>query len=399
MRLTLLKVKHLRTYFCPSCPMTRPPPPPLPRSSPVAPAPVPWSPSMGRRASPPVLGLVEDAGLTLEARTPAERQRLVQKHQHRNAVRAALRRAATAVAVAFAVGAGALWAPTQAWWSPAFLTHLPDPARMARWLLHPDLTALPGLSAQWNPWAALTLDEPDGLLTRWKISRLDSDPAACQAWLTAAPATDQTPLPAYTDPDTLLCGWKSASRIRQLDGVRFSSPFTLACGAAVSLARWERHTLQPAAHALLGSEVVRIDHLGSYACRPMGSGAKEQLSLHASANALDVAGFTLADGRNISVERDWRDAGKSPEQVTGERLDALGYPASRVLARRARRRLRQLQHRPRPRLQPGPPQPFSSGPRRPPGVPIAAPLSSGVSARATPPPPKSSGTPAPWTPE
>ena len=41
----------------------------------------------------------------------------------------------------------------------------------------------------------------------------------------------------------------------------------LTCGAAVALARWERHVLQPAAQDRFGVPVVRIEHLGSYACR------------------------------------------------------------------------------------------------------------------------------------
>ena len=43
--------------------------------------------------------------------------------------------------------------------------------------------------------------------------------------------------------------------------------------------------------------------MGSYACRNVaGTG---RLSAHASANAVDIAGFRLADGRRISVLNDW----------------------------------------------------------------------------------------------
>ena len=119
------------------------------------------------------------------------------------------------------------------------------------------------------------------------------------------PSTEQTRLADQADTNTLLCGWEAASSINRLDGIRFSSPSTLTCGAAVALARWERHALQPAAREHLGSEVVRIDHLGSYACRTIGSGAEGQLSAHATAKALDIAGFTLADGRHISVSKNW----------------------------------------------------------------------------------------------
>ena len=266
---------------------------------------------MGRRPSPLGLRLTEDPQEPAEARTPAERQRIVQKLQRRSAVETTLKRAAGAIGIAVIFAVTMVWAPTQTWWSPTLLTHLPEPSPIARWLHHPNLAALPGLAAEWNPWAPLTLEEPESLLTRWKIGQLSGDREACAAWLAAAPATDQAPLPDHADTDTLLCGWKAAHQITRLDGVRFSSPFPLACGTAVALARWERHTLQPAARTHLGSEVVRMEHLGSYACRTIGSGVAGRLSTHASANALDIAGFTLADGRHVSVRSDWLGTSRS----------------------------------------------------------------------------------------
>jgi hypothetical protein len=55
--------------------------------------------------------------------------------------------------------------------------------------------------------------------------------------------------------------------------------------------------------------VVEIDHFGSYNCRRMYGRASEPWSEHAHANALDVAGFRLEDGRQISVAADWNDKG------------------------------------------------------------------------------------------
>ena len=88
---------------------------------------------------------------------------------------------------------------------------------------------------------------------------------------------------------------------------RFSvgAPFALSCQAAVSLALWEKHTLQPAALAHFGAQVARIEHYGSYACRNVYGSATGRRSRHATADALDVAGFVLANGRRIRVQRDW----------------------------------------------------------------------------------------------
>ncbi len=285
------------------------PSPLIPPDVPAAPpAPVPWSPSRGRLPAPPNLTLDDTAGSEQQAPTPEQRRLQIQKHQRRSTAQLLLRRAVSAILLTLAIGAGTLWATRQPWWSPALLGHLPQPAPIAGWLRQPSLAVLPGLATEWNPWAPLTLSEPESLLTRWKIGRLESDRPACEAWLTSVPSSELAPLPDYTDSSTLLCGWKAASHISRLDGVRFTSPFTLSCGAAVALARWERHALQPAARTHLGTEVTRIEHLGSYACRTIGSRAEGELSSHANAQALDIAGFTLADGRHIRVGSDWHSA-------------------------------------------------------------------------------------------
>ena len=94
----------------------------------------------------------------------------------------------------------------------------------------------------WNPWAPLTLQEPDGPFTRWKLDRLESAPAACLQWLAGAPGLASTPVPDRTTGNAGTagqCGWQAASRIGQIGQARFSSPFMLTCGAAVALARWD----------------------------------------------------------------------------------------------------------------------------------------------------------------
>lgn len=58
----------------------------------------------------------------------------------------------------------------------------------------------------------------------------------------------------------------------------------------------------------LGQAVRGVRHYGSHACRAM-TGNGRRRSLHASALALDVAGFELADGSLVTVARDWRSRG------------------------------------------------------------------------------------------
>ena len=49
--------------------------------------------------------------------------------------------------------------------------------------------------------------------------------------------------------------------------VALSSSFLASCRLAVSFALFEHHALQPAAQAVFGQAVTRVDHLGSFACR------------------------------------------------------------------------------------------------------------------------------------
>jgi len=165
------------------------------------------------------------------------------------------------------------------------------------WLTVPD---------RWNPWAPLWPQEAPNALTAYKLRRLAHDPLACRTALHATrlaftPVADRRPAAG--------CGWTGAVRV-DATPARVGTPFVLSCPAAVSLAMWERHAVQPAALAAFGRRVVAIDHFGSFACRDIGGGRSDQggdrRSEHATANALDVAGFTLADGTTVNVARDWR---------------------------------------------------------------------------------------------
>ncbi len=158
---------------------------------------------------------------------------------------------------------------------------------------------------RWNPWAPLDMAEPPNWLTRHKLERAASDPALCHAAL-ARSTLAHTALPDNDRGDG--CGWRDAVRV---EDPRWAPAFTLTCGATLSLAMWERHALQPAALARFGQPVTRIEHVGSYACRNVRGAAGEgaRRSQHAMANALDVTGFRLADGRRIRVLTHWPQEG------------------------------------------------------------------------------------------
>jgi len=77
------------------------------------------------------------------------------------------------------------------------------------------------------------------------------------------------------------------------------------CSLATTLEGWARFGVDHAARLTLGSPLARIDTFGSYNCRNVAG--TDHRSGHATANAVDIAAFVLADGRRISVKGDWSD--------------------------------------------------------------------------------------------
>jgi hypothetical protein len=81
---------------------------------------------------------------------------------------------------------------------------------------------------------------------------------------------------------------------------------TLACPIVSALDRWLADSVQPAAQRWFGARVVEIKQISAYSCRGMNGNSSAHISEHAFGNALDIAGFTLADGRHISVRDGWK---------------------------------------------------------------------------------------------
>jgi len=174
----------------------------------------------------------------------------------------------------------------------------------------------------WNPFAPLVIADAPNPLTPMKLARLSSDDALCRSVL-AGSGFDYAPVANRATGEG--CGFSNAVRIRALDGIELASPFVASCRVAVSLAMWERHSLQPAAREIFASPVARLDHFGSYACRNLYGRSEGRRSRHATADALDVAGFVLDDGRTIRVISDWSGAGDAARFLHTVHSGACSY--------------------------------------------------------------------------
>jgi hypothetical protein len=80
---------------------------------------------------------------------------------------------------------------------------------------------------------------------------------------------------------------------------------TLACPLVSALDRFVSDSVQPAATRWFGQPVVSIKQISAYSCRGMNDVPGARISEHAFGNALDIAAFTLADGRTITVKDGW----------------------------------------------------------------------------------------------
>jgi hypothetical protein len=105
------------------------------------------------------------------------------------------------------------------------------------------------------------------------------------------------------------CGLPAPVRLKSVGSTASKIVFTPAvdvnCRMAAALGRWAKSALQPEAKTRFKSEVVRIIGASGYSCRNIYNRPNARLSQHALANAIDIGGFVLADGRTVGVLRGW----------------------------------------------------------------------------------------------
>ncbi len=123
------------------------------------------------------------------------------------------------------------------------------------------------------------------------------------------------------------CGSPQPVEVRSFGGIAVQPPAIVNCRIAAKLAQWLASDVQPLARKELKSDVVAIKNEAGYDCRNRYGDPGQKLSEHATANALDIGAFTLADGTIRSVLGNWgpvlrdliksaRDA-QTPKPTTG----------------------------------------------------------------------------------
>jgi hypothetical protein len=192
------------------------------------------------------------------------------------------------------------------------------------------------------PWKPLDLSHPIGQATSAKVDDFELAAAAAPEEVTAVTEACMQVLRgagvtverAPDRDDGGFCVVRGAVRITGGDVTPLApGGLVMQCPLAVRYVIWDRQVLQPAAQEILGSRVARVDNYGSYACRRIYNSDRPQdrPSEHARANALDVAGVTLEDGRRVSVVADWDGAGPA-ETAGGRFLKRIREGGCRVFA-------------------------------------------------------------------
>jgi hypothetical protein len=85
------------------------------------------------------------------------------------------------------------------------------------------------------------------------------------------------------------------------------------CPLASAFVRWVKGPVQQAAQDVYRARVARVVTMGSYSCRQVRGVARASLSEHAFANAIDVSGFVLTNGRTVTVATGWTGAAEDED--------------------------------------------------------------------------------------
>ncbi|NOJ47422.1 extensin-like domain-containing protein [Bradyrhizobium archetypum] len=123
----------------------------------------------------------------------------------------------------------------------------------------------------------------------------------------AAPSSAPYSQPSYSpSPAAPRLGPAQGNSVSAFGQVSMKPAATLACPIVSALDRWLTDSVQPAAMRWFGVRVVEIKQISAYSCRGMNGNPHAHISEHAFGNALDIAAFTLADGRRVTVRGGWR---------------------------------------------------------------------------------------------
>lgn len=105
------------------------------------------------------------------------------------------------------------------------------------------------------------------------------------------------------------CGFSNAISLTAIQSeggeMKFPAPILITCEFATVLTEWLRKDVLPAARRQFGDRLHAVGTGPGYQCRRRNNLPDGKLSEHAMGKAVDISGFRLEDGTQISIEKDW----------------------------------------------------------------------------------------------
>jgi hypothetical protein len=158
----------------------------------------------------------------------------------------------------------------------------------------------------------------------WDGGVPESDPNCLDDLARAGIAFRPARLPVHTE-HGIRCGAPQVVMyVRGPGNIAYDPPPVLTCRMALALASFEA-IVQEEADRTFRSPVARIEQVGTYNCRPMTR--FKLVSEHAYANAIDLTRFTLKNGKNFTVLRDFDKGEGVPARPEGAFLRAVSQRA------------------------------------------------------------------------
>jgi len=113
--------------------------------------------------------------------------------------------------------------------------------------------------------------------------------------------------PVYQSPQRAVppLGPRGRQAMASITPATLTPPATLACPIVSALDHWVTESVQPAAMRWFRTPVTEIRQISAYSCRGMVGAGGSGISEHAFGNAIDIAAFTFADGRRVTVQEGW----------------------------------------------------------------------------------------------
>tara|TARA_Y100000052_G_scaffold23793_2_gene25753 strand:- start:14540 stop:15157 length:618 start_codon:yes stop_codon:yes gene_type:complete len=170
------------------------------------------------------------------------------------------------------------------------------------------------LPPEHSPFAPLSVSDPIGLATPYKLATFQTRPNTCFQFLDNS-QIEYTRLDESEKGDP--CGFYNALTLDQ-SALPYNATLSMTCPLTAALAIWERQSLVIRAAEEFDAPPRQVLSYGSFSCRRLYGRSTGRYSQHATGNAIDIQGIILADGTQITVLDHWGE--ESPE---GRLLEAI----------------------------------------------------------------------------